>query len=133
MLQIRQGVFETNSSSTHSITMCMKSEYDAWKNGDLYLNEGWWGSNCTIDAKDKKFVAKDEAIILMGAYDYCEYNEEELRNLSDEELEEEIRDSELYSFEDYWHMYCGYLEGFEDTFTTENGDEVIAFGYYGYN
>lgn len=28
--QIRRGVFETNSSSVHSITMCMKSDYDRW-------------------------------------------------------------------------------------------------------
>ena len=33
--QIRQRVFETNSSSTHSITMCMKSDYDKWVAGEL--------------------------------------------------------------------------------------------------
>ena len=26
--QVRRGVFETNSSSVHSITMCMKSDFD---------------------------------------------------------------------------------------------------------
>ena len=26
--QIRRGVFETNSSSVHSLTMCMESDYD---------------------------------------------------------------------------------------------------------
>ena len=35
--QIRQGVFETNSSSTHSITMCSGKVYDAWKAGELYF------------------------------------------------------------------------------------------------
>ena len=35
MRQIRRNVFETNSSSTHSITMCMKSEFDKWVNGEL--------------------------------------------------------------------------------------------------
>lgn len=38
MRQIRRGVFETNSSSVHSITMCMKSDYDKWVNGELYLD-----------------------------------------------------------------------------------------------
>lgn len=33
MIQIRQGVFETNSSSTHSITMCLKSEWEDFVNG----------------------------------------------------------------------------------------------------
>ena len=35
MRQIRRNVFETNSSSTHSITMCMKSEFDKWVAGKL--------------------------------------------------------------------------------------------------
>lgn len=43
MIQIRQGVFETNSSSTHSITIASESDFDKWKNGDVYLNDGWWG------------------------------------------------------------------------------------------
>ena len=29
--QIRRGVFETNSSSTHSITMCSNKEYEKWE------------------------------------------------------------------------------------------------------
>lgn len=33
--QIRRGVFETNSSSTHSITMCTSSDYNKWENGEL--------------------------------------------------------------------------------------------------
>lgn len=31
MQTLRRGVFETNSSSTHSITMCLESEYEKWK------------------------------------------------------------------------------------------------------
>lgn len=34
-VQIRRGVFETNSSSVHTITMCSDSEYNKWKNGEL--------------------------------------------------------------------------------------------------
>lgn len=29
-MQIRQGVFETNSSSVHSLTMCSSEEYKKW-------------------------------------------------------------------------------------------------------
>lgn len=29
--QVRRGVFETNSSSTHSLTMCSEEEFEAWK------------------------------------------------------------------------------------------------------
>lgn len=36
--QIRVGVFETNSSSTHSLTICTKEEYEKFKNSELFLN-----------------------------------------------------------------------------------------------
>ena len=36
MKTIREGCFETNSSSTHSITMCMESDFLKWKNGEMY-------------------------------------------------------------------------------------------------
>jgi len=32
---IRQGVFETNSSSTHSLTMVSESEWERFKSGEL--------------------------------------------------------------------------------------------------
>lgn len=37
--QIRFGVYETNSSSTHSLTMCSEEEFKQWKNGELLFNE----------------------------------------------------------------------------------------------
>lgn len=38
MKQIRHGVFETNSSSTHSLTMCLKADYELFKAGKLILD-----------------------------------------------------------------------------------------------
>lgn len=35
MKTIRVGIFETNSSSTHSITLCSEEDYEKWKNGEL--------------------------------------------------------------------------------------------------
>ena len=49
--QIRRGVFETNSSSTHSITMCSGEEYDKWCSGNLLF---WVGK--------KKFGTKEDII-----------------------------------------------------------------------
>lgn len=36
--QIRRGVFETNSSSTHSLTMCSEEEFEKWKNGEILFD-----------------------------------------------------------------------------------------------
>jgi len=41
--QTRREVFETNSSSVHSITMCMQSDYEKWKNGDTIIAFGYYG------------------------------------------------------------------------------------------
>lgn len=35
MKQIRPGLFETNSSSTHVLTMCSDEDYKAWLDGKL--------------------------------------------------------------------------------------------------
>jgi hypothetical protein len=37
--QIRRGVFETNSSSVHSITMCSQDEYSRWERGELLFDK----------------------------------------------------------------------------------------------
>lgn len=39
-VQIRQGVFETNSSSTHSLAVISKEHSDALDNGDVYITTG---------------------------------------------------------------------------------------------
>lgn len=128
MIQIRQGVFETNSSSTHSITIAPESDFNKWKNGDVYLNDGWWSSSNDPN-KDKTFLTKDEAINLLGSYEYYKRNED-LNDMNDEELNEVFGDWDIYTFENYWDDY---LEDYETHYTTEHGDDIIVFGQYGYN
>lgn len=41
MKQIRHNVFETNSSSTHSIVICDKYLYDEWLEDRAYLDTCW--------------------------------------------------------------------------------------------
>lgn len=89
----RRMVFETNSSSTHSLTMCPKEEYEKWKNGELLL-DNW---------KDK-FV---------------------------EATEENLEDEDNYTYDRYWDEE--YLETFEQSCKTKSGEEIIAFGKYGYD
>ena len=128
MIQIRQGVFETNSSSTHSITIAPESDFNRWKNGDVYLNDGWWSSSNDPN-KDKTFLTKDEAINLLGSYEYYKRNED-LNDMNDKELNDVFRDWDIYTFENYWDDY---LEYYETHYTTEHGDNIIVFGQYGYN
>jgi len=39
MKQIRKSIFETNSSSTHTLTICTEDEYKAFQKGDLFLHQ----------------------------------------------------------------------------------------------
>lgn len=60
--QIRRSVFETNSSSVHSLTMCTQSDYDRWKNEELIYD--YW---------DNKLISTDELDddYEEDPYDYC--------------------------------------------------------------
>ena len=99
---IRRGIFETNSSSVHSLTMCSDDEYSKWRNGEVYYDR--W--RC-------KFVDKSEEI---------ESDREKKGTYSGYLTYEEFND---YEYLDY--------ETFDDEYTTESGETVHAFGYYGYN
>ena len=39
MIQIRQGVFETNSSSTHALAICTQEEWEKLQSGEYLVNE----------------------------------------------------------------------------------------------
>lgn len=100
MKQIRRNVFETNSSSTHSITMCMKSEFDKWVAGELVW-ERWGRKLVPITPMIKESMEDDDGEYLT----YEQFND--------------------YDYLDY--------ETFKSTFKTPNNEEIVSFGYYGYN
>jgi len=126
MRQVRRGVFETNSSSTHSITMCAKSDYERWKKGELFLNErGNWGSYSPY--KTKKFVTREEAIDIVTNNRYRP--DEPLESLDEDDFLEALRERDIYTYDDYGTDF----EWFDASYTTPSGEEVIAFGYYGYD
>lgn len=116
MRSIRIGVFETNSSSTHSLTMCSSEDYSRWQKGEVYLND--WHANLP------KFCTKDEAIKFLADKNNTFYSEE----YSDEN--DWLKENEIYTFENFFRDD---MEDFHDEFTTKSGEKVIAFGYYGHD
>ena len=128
--QIRNGVFETNSSSVHSITLCMKSDYDKWMKDGLFLFEGY--SGCYLgETKPERnhFYTKEEAITFIKNSKYppsgdFDWNDED-------SVMELLHESEWYDYDYYWDIKCGEYETFEETTKTPSGEGVVAFGYYG--
>jgi ABC-type Zn2+ transport system substrate-binding protein/surface adhesin len=137
MINVRKGVFETNSSSTHSITMCNSDDYDKWKNGELLFHR-WEESLYTkeqIIKKAKKL--KEEAIKRKEEGKSLWGNQEELINATtDEELYNVMvndEDKDFYTYDEYWEYVDDNYETFVDSYKAKNGEEIIAFGYYGYD
>ena len=119
--QIRKSVFETNSSSVHSLTMCSGDEWDRWVNEEIYF-----------DKVKQRFVGENQFVL--KARKCQSYEEAWGLSLSD-------RENEFY--EDCYHRYLTYDEfndysyisndTFHESYITAKGETVIAFGYYGYD
>lgn len=101
MKQIRRNIFETNSSSAHSLTMCTQVDWLNWERGSLVF-DNW----------NDELVPKGEI-----------FNDEEYEEY--EEYDEEYR--YFNNPEEYfnWAVAVGY-----ETFK-QNFRNVIAFGYVG--
>lgn len=125
-ISIRNSVFETNSSSTHSISLCSYKDYAEWVKGEAYFYE----------SKDI-FIKEDEIIPYLASEEYRTVEElTELKNTNPEKFDSLRREDGIYTCEEYFDVdnyYGGYFEGFTKSFTTVSGDEVVAFGKYGYN
>lgn len=119
--QIRRGVFETNSSSTHSITMCSGEEYDKWCSGNLlfWVGKKKFGTKEDIIEELKELTRWDNSLM------YPDVNWDDDSVVADIFDSEEIQTSDEF-FDDE------YLETFEETYHTSNGEEVVAFGKFGY-
>ena len=78
MLQVRKGVFETNSSSTHSLTLFPAEEWEAFKNNPdmLITAEGSFISRSAAKAEmknnfyDDSVEITDDDLNEGGYYDY---------------------------------------------------------------
>ena len=129
MIQIRHNVFETNSSSSHSLVVCTKDEYMKFKQGKLfYMNSS---------AFEKKFLPLEELIDEM-------FNTHQIDVDAHKELKKMLKKKDIEGIEDYLLDYGVYsfntygdAEWVDDKYYTEyktpGGETISIFGYYGYN
>lgn len=109
MKQIRNQVFETNSSSTHSITICTEDEYEMWKRGEVYWCR-WYETFVSKEDVEEGFNKNK------GRYD---------------DFNDYLYEEGLYTFDRYNNDME--METYEEHYQTKSGDKIIAFGYYGYD
>lgn len=101
---IRLNTFETNSSSTHTIVICSKEDYDKWA-GDT-------DTDLVLDIWKEELIHKKDIKSLL-------------------ELEDSRR---YYTYEEYqndlWEGKFGYIDDFLEKREVD-GKDVIVFGFYG--
>lgn len=145
MIKIREGLFETNSSSTHNLTICTKKEYNDWKAGKLLYNyyDGIFIDNYLLSEEKRLARLKEYYITIKKSFykDFEDLSEKEIQELYNKAIEagflfkniEELdnSDSDCYTYYGFWNRDND-LEGFEEEYTTESGDEIVIFGEYGY-
>jgi predicted solute-binding protein len=110
MKSIRRGVFETNSSSTHSLTICAKEDYVAWRKGEVLF-----------DKNKNTFITKNDV----------------LKKIK-ERLNEDFPKDDILQYYGYftykqWQERETELESFEQEYTTKNGEVIKVFGEFGFN
>ena len=140
-------MFETNSSSTHTLTICSKDDYDKWKRDEVFWLDNDWHKLDT----DKNFVTPEELEELAE-----KYNEEQQKRIDsgdkfakvldmdkvlnerrdysyyDSYLDTERSSLEAYTMDD-WYARNVDLETYSRSFTSPSGDEMVAFGAFGYD
>lgn len=137
MRHVRNGVFETNSSSTHSLTICTEEEFKKWKSGELLFDD--W-NDCFADAvtltpQDKE-DARNYYLSNKGSYwkDWEQLSEEEIESWYVSYSNKYLRKRNYDNLQTYKEWIENYdLEKFEYSYTTPSGDKIVAFGKYGYN
>ena len=154
MKTIRNKVFETNSSSTHCITLVDLEDFEKFEECDMLLNEG-----TLVPAKEvyddmmKNLVDMEEQmtenysktykdtltyenfIKIMQSFSYSDLSYSSREDCS-EDIASDIMAVKAGLADDVTTYSClggEYYETFEDRHTTKHGDTVVAFGYYGGN
>lgn len=122
--QIRRGVFETNSSSVHSLTMCSGEEYTKWENGEIL----YWKER-------DKFGTREEIIEELKNLRYSWGNRElyypDVNWDDEDEVSDVFSDERISTYEDFFEDE--WFETFEQSYVTPNGEKIVAFGYYGHD
>lgn len=123
MQKIRNGVFETNSSSTHSLCICDNQMMNDWVHGNkvLYVRDGQFYDTDSID-EDRR---------TMKLPDVCRNN---INNVDCDVCEKTCDfydfDFPLYLTWENFKLFSEHREVIKKSYRGENGIEVNAYSIY---
>lgn len=145
MKQIRKNVFETNSSSTHTLAICTEDEYKDWQDGKLLFNkwnETFVKNSINITKQDRK-EAEERYTTYKGKYykDWSELTDSEREEYTYNYIAQQRRQEKSFSFEEDGLTYQEFMQncnndGLETEishYTSPSGDKLVITCAYGYN
>lgn len=114
----RLGMFESNSSSTHSMIIGMEDEFKKWENGELLYDRHNTRSFCT----------KEEAINILKEESW--HKDVDFNNIDPDELETYFVDEGFIS--------CDWIDDDEldhdyNEFVTPKGEKICMLCSYGWD
>lgn len=143
MITKRLNTFETNSSSTHCLTISTKSNYDLFENNELILFNDEYKNNKFITFEDAFNIILNKNSefknITLDVFIECwlnsckglKYDDDKLKCNLLTYLNDCVRyDLYLYSYKSYKDK--NYQLDFMYEEYTHNNDILVGFGYYGY-
>lgn len=122
--QIRNGVFETNSSSTHTLSLYSKEEWNAFRSGEAFMDYDCLVGKSEIEEKYKNSEGYKRFLEENGYEDSQENFTNYVCNYKDEYEEE-------YSYADYsdYDKYCERYEVLEEEVPDSNYIAVSIYSY----
>lgn len=130
---IRRGVYETNSSTSHSCTIMSADTYKKWGNDNYLFTGGKYEIGNYEDEAYKpvpgQLYTKDEVIELLLHNKYIEPKDLEFNEDDDDDFNELAYEFEFRTLETFERDY-----EIDSTFyTTPGGEKIVAVCAYGYN
>ena len=138
MRQVRRMTFETNSSSTHSLTICPQETYNKWLDGKVLFSD-WKEDFIEVEELTpgdyEKAGIKYEACKRKYYKSWNELSAEDKKEYTTEYVltDKKKKDYDEYLTCDEWSdRHNNGTQTFSQYYTTASGDSIVAFGYYGY-
>ena len=129
MRQVRRNIFETNSSSVHSLTICKREDYERWKTDGTYMYK---------DGDDVHFVSRGEAIERYNFFcpvmrNYFGTDPIDTDYMTDEEIDEKLARMRMFSYESWEKKYNEDFETYAERVNIDSSGDYFIFGYYGHS
>lgn len=127
-MKVIKTIFETNSSTTHSVVVMPKEKYDKWTSGLYYFNGSYYGNKSEGEQPIEGEIYTEEQVLEFLSELGYEYNDEDYDSVS-----KYVEDCDVgfISWEEWFEDE--YLETDKTWYTTPGGEEIVICCKYGFD